>query len=147
MTDPAPPGRREPTALLLKWADMAVRSRLEAAVRPWRLSMGQMLLLSTIERKQAASPADLARALHLTPQAMTTLLRPLEERGVITRRTDPDTPEIQHPCHGVRVISINAGPPEEISKHDLFQYLPDFAAAELIHQNDGDPSGIYHAAR
>ena len=90
MTDPAPSDRREPTALLLKWADMAVRSRLEAAVRPWRLSMGQMLLLATLERKRAASPADLARSLHLTPQAMTTLLRPLEERGVITRRTDPE---------------------------------------------------------
>lgn len=96
MDIPSPPGREEPTALLLKWADMAVRSRLEAAVRPWRLSMGQMLLLATIERLGSASAAELARALHLTPQAMTTLLRPLEERGTIERRADPD--------HGRRVL-------------------------------------------
>lgn len=90
------PDRPEPTALLLKWADMAVRSRLEAAVRPWRLSMGQMLLLATIERLGSASAAELARALHLTPQAMTTLLRPIEDRGIIARRPDPD--------HGRRLL-------------------------------------------
>lgn len=90
------PNRPEPTALLLKWADMAVRSRLEAAVRPWRLSMGQMLLLATIERLGSASAAELARALHLTPQAMTTLLRPIEDRGIIARRPDPD--------HGRRLL-------------------------------------------
>lgn len=58
-------------------------------MRPWRLSLGQMLLIGTIDRFGSASAADLARALHLTPQAMTTLLRPLEERGVITRAVDP----------------------------------------------------------
>lgn len=30
---------------------------------------------------------------------------------VFTRRTDPETPEIQTPCDGVRVISITACPP------------------------------------
>jgi len=58
-------------------------------MRPWRLSLGQMLLIGTIDRFGSASAADLARALHLTPQAMTTLLRPLEERGIITRAVDP----------------------------------------------------------
>jgi len=88
MSSDTDPQRPPPTALLIKWADMAARSRLEAAVRPWRLSSGQMLLLYTLDRFGAASSADLARALHLTPQAMTTLLHPLEERGVIAREAD-----------------------------------------------------------
>ena len=81
--------KRPATAFLIKGADMAARSLLEAAMRPWRLSLGQMLLVGTIERLGQASAVELARALHLTPQAMTTLLRPLEERGVITRKVDP----------------------------------------------------------
>lgn len=80
--------RHIPTGILVKWADMAARSRLEAAVRPWRLSLGQMLLLGMIGRLGEASAAQLARALHLTPQAMTTLLRPLVDRGLIKRETD-----------------------------------------------------------
>ena len=46
---------------------------------------------------------------------------------VFTRRTDTETPEIQYPHDGVRVISITAGPPEQVSKHELFQYMPEFA--------------------
>jgi len=82
--------RATPTALMIKWADMVARSRLEAALRAWRLSSGQMMLLSTLERIGSASAADLARALHLTPQAMTTQLKPLEERGLIEREVDSD---------------------------------------------------------
>jgi len=82
--------RATPTALMIKWADMVARSRLEAAIRAWRLSSGQMMLLSTLERTGSASAADLARALHLTPQAMTTQLKPLEERGLIEREVDSD---------------------------------------------------------
>ena len=88
--DPSLAGRPVPTALLIKWADMVARSQLEAALRSWRLSSGQMMLLSTLERIGSASAADLARALHLTPQAMTTQLKPLEERGLIAREVDGD---------------------------------------------------------
>ena len=65
---------------------------------------------------------------------------------VFTRRTDPDTPEIQYPCDDVRVISITAGPPEQISKNDLFQYLPDFAAEmALFALRDGVRYDVVHA--
>ena len=65
---------------------------------------------------------------------------------VFTRRIDPDTPEIQSPCNGVRVISINAGPPEQISKNELFQYLPDFAAEmALFALRDGVRYDVVHA--
>jgi len=65
---------------------------------------------------------------------------------VFTRRTDPDTPEIQSPCNGVRVISINAGPPEQLGKNELFQYLPDFAAEmALFALRDGVRYDVIHA--
>jgi DNA-binding MarR family transcriptional regulator len=82
-------GERTPAlAHLIKWAEMAVRSRVEKAMRPLTLSTGQLLLLVILEEYEEATPATLARALHLTPQAMTTLLKPLDGRGLIARRPD-----------------------------------------------------------
>ena len=46
---------------------------------------------------------------------------------IFTRRTDPETPEVRAICPDVNVISIAAGPPEPISKNDLFPFLPEFA--------------------
>ncbi len=46
---------------------------------------------------------------------------------IFTRRSDPDTPEVREMAPGVNVVTITAGPPEPISKNDLFTYLPDFA--------------------
>lgn len=82
-------GDRPPAfAHLIKWAEMAVRARVEKAMRPLTLSTGQLLLLVMLEEYGEATPATLARALHLTPQAMTTLLKPLDARGLIARRPD-----------------------------------------------------------
>lgn len=82
-------GERTPAfAHLIKWAEMAVRSRVEKAMRPLTLSTGQLLLLAVLEEMGEATPAALSRALHLTPQAMTTLLKPLETRGLLARRPD-----------------------------------------------------------
>ncbi len=46
---------------------------------------------------------------------------------VFTRRTDPETPEIQEMCPGVNVIAISAGPAAPLDKNELFPYLPEFA--------------------
>ena len=81
-------GRTPAFAHLIKWAEMAVRSRVEKAMRPLTLSSGQLLLLVVLEEYGEATPATLARALHLTPQAMTTLLKPLDTRSLIARRPD-----------------------------------------------------------
>jgi len=81
-------GRAPAFAHLIKWAEMAVRARVERAIRPLTLSTGQLLLLVVLEEYKEATSATLARALHLTPQAMTTLLKPLEGRGLIGRRPD-----------------------------------------------------------
>jgi DNA-binding MarR family transcriptional regulator len=81
-------GRTPAFAHLIKWAEMAVRSRVEKAMRPLTISAGQLLLLIVLEEMKEATPATLARTLHLTPQAMTTLLKPLDARGLIARRPD-----------------------------------------------------------
>lgn len=46
---------------------------------------------------------------------------------VFTRRTDPDSPDIQEICPGVTVVNIPAGPPAPVDKNELFAYLPEFA--------------------
>lgn len=47
---------------------------------------------------------------------------------IFTRRYDETTPEIVEMSDRIRVISIDAGPPEPVSKDDLFCYLPEFAS-------------------
>ena len=47
---------------------------------------------------------------------------------IFTRRSDPWTPETVELCPGVTVVSVAAGPPTALSKHDLFPLLPAFAA-------------------
>lgn len=46
---------------------------------------------------------------------------------IFTRRTDPNTPEVQDICDGVRLISITAGPAAPVDKNRLFDLLPEFA--------------------
>lgn len=47
---------------------------------------------------------------------------------IFTRRYDEATPEIVELSDRVRVITIEAGPPEDVSKDDLFCLLPEFAS-------------------
>lgn len=60
------------------------------------------------------------------------LSRNLAERGVevdvFTRRADRATPTVSRPEPGVRLIQIEAGPPEPIDRDALFCILPDFAS-------------------
>lgn len=75
-------------AQLLKLAEMATRARLEQDLRPFRLSSGQLLILVRVEREGAITPADLARSLYQTAQSIGKLYPPLEQRGLLQRRTD-----------------------------------------------------------
>lgn len=65
---------------------------------------------------------------------------------IFTRRTDPETPEIQAVCEGVNLISITAGPAAAVDKNDLFQYLPEFAEqAALYSLRAGVRYDVVHA--
>lgn len=60
------------------------------------------------------------------------LSRNLAERGVqvdvFTRRTDRVSPQIEEIASGVRLVQVEAGPPEPVSKDGLFCYLSEFAS-------------------
>jgi DNA-binding MarR family transcriptional regulator len=75
-------------AHLIKWAEMAVRARVEKAIAPLKLTSSQLLFLVLLEEMEGSTPAALARAMHVTPQGMTKTLRPLDARGLVARRVD-----------------------------------------------------------
>src|SRR3954468_22351034 len=65
---------------------------------------------------------------------------------IFTRRTDPSTPEVREFFPGVNVIAITAGPPEPISKHDLFPLLPEFAEQMALYSvREGVRYDVVHA--
>ena len=73
---------------LIKWAEMAVRARVERAVVALPVSSGQLFALALLQEQGDATAAELARLMYLTPQAMTTLLAPLRDGGLIGRQED-----------------------------------------------------------
>jgi MarR family transcriptional regulator, lower aerobic nicotinate degradation pathway regulator len=77
-----------PLVQLIKLAEMATRNRLEATLRTFRLSSGQLLLLVTLEEMGEATAAELSRRLHILPQSMTALLKPLIVRDLLQGRPD-----------------------------------------------------------
>lgn len=65
---------------------------------------------------------------------------------IFTRRFDEDTPEIVALTDRVRVISIEAGPPEDVSKDDLFCLLPEFASeVALFSLREGVRYDVVHS--
>ena len=65
---------------------------------------------------------------------------------VFTRRIDPETPEVREFFPGVNVIAISAGPPEPISKNDLFPLLPEFAEQMALYSvREGVRYDVVHA--
>ena len=77
---------------LLRQAWRALEGALEIALRPHGLSPPQYGVLTVLAREPGASGADLARAVHTTPQAMNGVLATLEREALIERRP--------HPTHG-----------------------------------------------
>jgi DNA-binding MarR family transcriptional regulator len=77
---------------LLRQAWRALESAMEVALRPHRLTPPQYGVLTVLAREPGASGADLARAVHTTPQAMNGVLATLEREALIERRP--------HPTHG-----------------------------------------------
>lgn len=79
--------------------DPAVLARdLRLAMRPlWRrftaertLSHGKLGILGTLNRNGATAAARLAESERISPQAVATAIRELEELGLVQRQPDPD---------------------------------------------------------
>jgi histidinol-phosphate phosphatase family protein len=67
------------------------------------------------------------------------------EVDVFTRRDDPRLPEIV-PCEpGVRVIHVPAGPPEQVRKESLLQYMSQFTDYVLSFCRRENPFDLIHA--
>lgn len=75
---------------LLKRAELAVRGCVEVALGEVDLTPSQFFILVLVKSGEATSAAELARAMGVLPQSMTELIAPLEHRGAIARRPDPD---------------------------------------------------------
>lgn len=73
---------------LIKWAEMVTRAEAEQAMAATGLSGAQLFVLVLLGQRGEATAADLARMMRITPQALTKLLAPLRDGGLIDRRTD-----------------------------------------------------------
>ena len=80
-----------PTLLyLVKQVELAVRARLDEALRPVPVTALQYTALTVLERRSDLSTAQLARNAFVTDQSAADMVRVLEERGLIRRVPDPE---------------------------------------------------------
>ena len=79
-----------PTLLyLVKQVELAVRARLDEALRPFPVTTLQYTALTVLERRSDLSTAELARNAFVTDQSAADMVRALEERGLVLRVPDP----------------------------------------------------------
>ncbi|MEV4109404.1 MarR family transcriptional regulator [Nonomuraea sp. NPDC049695] len=79
----------ERLGLDIKRAEQALIAAKQAAIRPAGLTVPQYAALFALAGSPGISGAALARACLVTPQAMTVVLKNLEEQGLITRSPHP----------------------------------------------------------
>ena len=75
---------------LLKSTELAVRSCAEVALAPFGLTPALFVVLFRLKHSEGVSSADLARTIGVRPQSIVDLIQPLEKKGWIKRRQDPD---------------------------------------------------------
>jgi DNA-binding MarR family transcriptional regulator len=71
---------------LIKETSAALRSSMEAVLRPLGMSVTHYSCLELLAHRPGLSNSDLARGAFVTRQAMNVLLKALQEDGIITRR-------------------------------------------------------------
>jgi DNA-binding MarR family transcriptional regulator len=74
---------------LLKRTELAVRSCAEVLLTQFGLTPAQFLVLFQLKQATGVSSADLARSVGISPQSIVELIAPLERKGLIRRRADP----------------------------------------------------------
>lgn len=70
---------------VLKQASSALRSSMDAALRPLGLTVPQYACLELLGRQPGLSNADLARGAFVSRQSMNGVVRGLQDRGLVTR--------------------------------------------------------------
>jgi DNA-binding MarR family transcriptional regulator len=77
------------TLYLVKRLELAIRARMDEALRPHGLSTLQFTALTALRARDGLSSAQLARRSFVTPQTMNEMIRWLERHGHIARHRDP----------------------------------------------------------
>lgn len=75
----------ESVGYALKQAAVALRSAMDAVLRPLQLTVPQYSCLEVLAQRPGLSNAELARATFVTRQAMSGVLRGLQDRGLVSR--------------------------------------------------------------
>jgi DNA-binding MarR family transcriptional regulator len=75
----------ERTAYLVKRLELAVRGRLDSAMRPHGLTVVQYTALTALRRQPGLSSAQLARRSFVSAQTMQELMTKLERQGLVKR--------------------------------------------------------------
>lgn len=76
-----------PLGYLLYRVSAVLRPEAAAALSPLGLTLPEFVCMRILSKSPGSSSADLARYASVTPQAMNTVLRKLEELGAVTRPT------------------------------------------------------------
>jgi len=90
LTDDVRAEARPNLLYLVKQVELAVRARLDEALRPVPVTALQYTALTVLERRSDLSTAQLARNAFVTDQSAADMVRVLEERGLILRVPDPE---------------------------------------------------------
>jgi len=77
----------EAVGYVLKQAAAALRTGLDATLRPLTLSVPQYACLELLGQRPGLSNAELARGAFVTRQSMNGVLRGLQDRGLVARPT------------------------------------------------------------
>ena len=75
----------ESVGYAVKQAAVALRSAMDAVLRPLELTVPQYSCLEVLAQRPGLSNAELARATFVTRQAMNGVLRGLQDRGLVAR--------------------------------------------------------------
>ncbi|MEU6560521.1 MarR family winged helix-turn-helix transcriptional regulator [Nocardia nova] len=75
---------------VLKQAATALRTRMDAVLRPLELTVPQYACLELLGQREGVSSAELARGAFVSRQAMNQVLRGLQERGLLARPAATD---------------------------------------------------------
>lgn len=75
----------ESVGYALKRAAAALRTAMDAALRPLELTVPQYACMELLAQRPGLSNAELARGAFVTRQSMNLVLRGLQDRGLVTR--------------------------------------------------------------
>jgi DNA-binding MarR family transcriptional regulator len=82
------------TSFLIRRLQLQVAWLMEQELKKHAMTNGQYTVLGTIARHNGESSAEIARRLHVKPQALNEFIPPFEQRGLIERRGHPENRRI-----------------------------------------------------